>query len=281
MKRIVWIASYPKSGNTWTRLFRHAVDRLRAGPVDSIDINDPAFVRGSLQDNARTQYEAFLPSGWDAADKEEMARARPEVHRRIAAAARGLVSVKTHNALIRVNGYPTITPEVTAHAIYIVRHPYDVAVSVKDHFGAKTLSGAVDQMNFDNYVQPKDGRFVDAPVGSWRQNVMSWLARPDPAITVLRYEDMLSAPEEAFAKVMRAYGEAPDPALIRDALALTSFDRLKAKEQESGFAERSREAEAFFARGRSGAGRELLSRADRKRLARANEQLMKRLGYEA
>lgn len=278
MGKINWIASYPKSGNTWVRLFIHALHCLKEGDPDGFDPNGARANPTFFQDNERRLYEPELPMGWDAANKTAMARARPVVHRKLAAASPGLLTGKTHNALMAVDGAPTITPSATHAAIYIVRHPYDVALSAQDHFGSERVEQTVQIMMTRNFVHPKSDRFVDMPVGSWMQHVDSWTARAQPNLLVVRYEDMLTDPGPVFGAVMRTYNYPDDPKMRDRAIEMTRFDRLKALEAANGFVERSEKAEAFFMRGEAGHGRSL-PRTLRRQIARAAKAQMTRFGY--
>ena len=259
LKRIVWVASYPKSGNTWVRLFIAALRFRTAGGQGSYDPNTISSQAEFYQDNARYLYEPLFRQGWTSAGKAEMAHARPVVHRMIATNARKSTPViKTHNAAISVNGVPTITADVTRCSIYIVRHPFDVAVSVRDHFGAPDYDQAIAQMMFPNYVQPRDDRFIDAPVGSWSQNVRSWTGAPDPKVHVFRYEDLLDDTEQAFTRIAGLLGVNDRDAVLR-AIADVDFEALKGAESRHGFVETSSHATRFFARGRVGVGHEELT----------------------
>ena len=151
---------------------------------------------------------------------------------------------------------------------------------MKDHFAVKRDEQAVQIMLTPNYVQPKDNRFVDAPVGSWMQNVESWIGRPQPNILIVRYEDMLTDPGPVFSAIMRVYNYPDDPKLRDQALEMTKFSNLKAYEEENGFVERADRTAAFFVRGEAGHGKNL-SRSLRRQISRAAGPLMERLGYQA
>ena len=280
MKRIVWVASYPKSGNTWVRLFIAALRHRMKSADEPFNPNAIANEAEFHQDNARRLYEPLFNRGWAAATKVDMAHARPLVHQWIAKSAKKATPiVKTHNANISVDGAPTITQAVTRGAIYVVRHPFDVAVSVKDHFGAPDYDVAIQQMLFKNYVQRKDDRFVDAPVGSWSQNVRSWIETPNPKIHVVRYEDLLGDPAQHFAKIAGILG-VTDRAKIERAVSDVEFGVLKAAEEKSGFVETSSRAEKFFARGIAGSGEALLNDAQKKALSEGVAQAARLQGYE-
>ncbi len=131
---IVWIASYPKSGNTWTRAFLHNLTRLMNGEAGEQDINDMA--RFSTWDLERTRYARILGFEPDnAIHRKEIAATRGAVHQEIADSAQGLVFIKTHNCLVMDRGYSTINFAVTAGVIYVVRNPLDVVISSSSHLG--------------------------------------------------------------------------------------------------------------------------------------------------
>ncbi len=279
LKRIVWVASYPKSGNTWVRLFIAALrHRINCGeqPFDSNMISSQVDFH---QDNARRLYEPLFKNGWSNATKADMARARPTVHDWIAKNAKSAPIVKTHNANISVDRVPTITAEATRCAIYIVRHPYDVAVSVKDHFGARDFDHAIEQMIFPNYVQSRDERFIDAPIGSWSQNVRSWTEKESPKIHVFRYEDLIRESQASFTRIASILGVS-DQHKIAQAIADVDISVLKETEEKSGFVEKSSRANRFFARGRSGAGAELLSAEQKRAIAGGLSQAAALHGYQ-
>ena len=140
MGGIVWLASYPKSGNTWVRAFLH---NLIIKTKESYDINQINLL--SMGDSARAWYEEFLGKTRDSRP-EEIAAARPRVHAKIAGLTDGLIFVKTHNALVTHAGTPMVTPELTAGAIYIIRNPLDTVVSMSHYFNMD-LDSAIAVMN--------------------------------------------------------------------------------------------------------------------------------------
>ena len=124
MPGIIWLASYPKSGNTWLRAF---LANYLANAVRPVPINDlPNFILG---DNLLLHYEQFTNRKAEDLSDEDFTRLRPRIHEWFARSRREDVFVKTHNAVSKVHGVPLITPSVTAGAIYVIRNPMDVAVS--------------------------------------------------------------------------------------------------------------------------------------------------------
>ena len=140
-------------------------------------------------------------------DEARLHRLRPHVHRFLAGLDREPVFVKTHNAVVRLDEIATITPELTAGAIYVLRDPRDVAVSFADHF-ALSLDDAVAALCREDYRLPTLGRNVFSQLGSWSQHVASWVDASGLNAHVVRYEDMLAKPRPTFGAPSRAISAA-------------------------------------------------------------------------
>ena len=97
---IIWLASYPRSGNTWTRAFIHAlVNIIRDPDFSDLDIN--RIEEYSASESAAEQYRTFLGKPAFRATPAEIAAARPKVQADIVATLNRPVFVKTHNASAR------------------------------------------------------------------------------------------------------------------------------------------------------------------------------------
>ncbi len=112
MAGILWLASYPKSGNTWIRIF---LANLFADSDKAYDIN--ALGRYIYGEMSADLYEKVAGKAVAEMTDRELHRLRPEVHRLIAGLRPDTVFVKTHNAIATRDGITTVTPEVTAGAI--------------------------------------------------------------------------------------------------------------------------------------------------------------------
>jgi len=143
-KGIVWIASYPKSGNTWTRAFLHNLIKILNGEAGG-EQNINAMNEYSTWDISLEMYKELLNKDPHEADRAEIAAVRPRVQEMIAEQTDGLSFVKTHNALMIDRGVPTINSAVTSGAIYIVRNPLDVAISYSHHMG-RSIDDAIEHM---------------------------------------------------------------------------------------------------------------------------------------
>lgn len=273
---IVWLASYPKSGNTWTRAFLHNLVHVTSGQTRAQKINE--LDRFSVGSAIKPLFEEVV--GFDLTDEHraEVAAARSKVQQRMADAVEGLVFVKTHQAIVIDREHPTINFAVTAGAIYIVRNPLDVAISYAHHLG-KPIDFAIDFMNMKNAETSVTEKQVYEVYGSWSQHVLSWTRKPHPAIYVMRYEDMLNEPGKTFGALARHLLFRPSDEQLADAIDRSSFERLREQEEKAGFQERPEKAERFFREGRAGQWKEILTSEQIQRIVDAHGEQMQRFGY--
>ena len=273
MTGIMWLASYPKSGNTWLRVF---LANLLTGASRPFDIN--ALAHFSHGDMAGGLYERIAGRALEEMTNEELHRLRPQVHCLIAEMRPETMFVKTHSAVVTLAGIPTITPEVTAGAIYVVRNPLDVAVSYARHLEL-TTDQAIAAMSAHKNRMPSGNRLVFQFLGSWSDHVASWTTTTGLKLHVVRYEDMLSKPIKAFGKVSAFLGLKPPRERLKRAVRFSSFRELQAQEQRQGFRERSRRAERFFREGRAEQWREVLTPAQVESMVAAHAEQMERFDY--
>ena len=273
MGKIIWLASYPKSGNTWLRAFLH---NLLRNPSDAYDINK--LDDFTLSESSYGWYRLIDDRPIDAYAPEEVAAMRPQVHRRLTTVFPDSIFVKTHCAVLEDHGFPTVTLEVTAGAIYVVRNPLDVVVSYSHHLGMP-IEPTINVMARQGAVSPPGDSHVFEPLGSWSQHVESWTAKPSRALHVVRYEDMLAKPQSTFAAVTAFLGLKPPRERLERAIARSSFRVLQDKERRFGFKERSPKAERFFREGKAGQWRKALTQAQIDRIVETHSEQMRRFGY--
>jgi hypothetical protein len=275
---IVWIASYPKSGNTWARAFLHNLVKLRNGEGDEQDINEMA--RFSTWDVDKKRFAGFLGFEPDnTAHRCEIAATRHAVQQQIADSTPGLIFIKTHNSLVMDRGHSTINFAVTAGAVYIVRNPLDVAISYAHHVGLG-IDQTIEAMSLTDAESRGRDDAVYEVIGSWSQHVGSWTRNTHRALHVMRYEDMLADPQKAFAALAQHLLLNPRRRHLAKAIEHSSFARLQAQEKEKGFRERPPTAsQNFFREGRAGQWRDVLTPAQVDRIVRDHGEQMQRFGY--
>jgi hypothetical protein len=273
MGNIVWLASYPKSGNTWIRAFLANLVANRSDPVPLGDL--PKY----CEDEARPELfsmAAGKPSTELSLD--EILATRPHVHALIAANARGSRFVKSHNHAGELDGHSLHNIQVTAGAIYVVRNPLDVAVSMTHHFGL-TLDEAIERLANPHVATANDALFVTQLLGTWSFHVKSWADLASERVLVLRYEDLVEKPAKQFAKVAKLVGIGQDRARIERAVRHAGFGTLSSLEKKHGFVEASDKSTRFFRTGRMNQWREALRREQVQRVIDAHREQMTRFGY--
>jgi aryl sulfotransferase len=271
-----WLVSYPKSGNTWLRL---ALKSLSQGGAVT-DFSSAELFAPVASDRAAMD-EIIDVDTSDLTPAEEEA-ARPAFFRLEASSLNTPQLRKVHDAWTRcVSGEPLFPDDVTAGAIYIVRDPRDVAVSLAHHHSS-TIEATIAFMADPNAMLARGG-FYGAPqlpqrLLTWSGHVRSWR---DGGVTplLLRYEDMLGDPVSVLARAARHLGWDFSEDAVSAAVAATRFDVLKAAEERHGFRERARPEVPFFRRGIAGAWRESLSAAQQHRIEADHSEVMTALGY--
>lgn len=273
----IWIASYPKSGNTWVRVFIHNLLRETLGVAEGAqDIN--ALNAYTSWEMTAQPYERLLGKPVRSASYAEIARTRLVVQKELAERQNGPFFIKTHNCVGNVEGYPTINIEITLAAIYIVRNPLDIAISFAHHSG-HTIDHIIQYMADTNAASSTKETVVYEFLSSWSFHVGSWTAFPTRPVLVLRYEDLLQAPERIFANVAAFLRLRPTPAQLDSAIAKSSFSVLAEQEAHDGFVERPEKAEKFFRQGKSGQWRDVLTPDQIQSIVNSHAPMMQRFGY--
>ncbi len=273
MAGIVWIASYPKSGNTWVRIFLANLLAKRRTPID---IN--AAKQYCASEGNPNWYRPLSPKPLAELTEVEIAALRPRVQAHIARTAKGFALLKTHNYLGIYKDHPLISMDATVGAIYIVRDPRDVAISAMSHFGLsldETISAMTRPVHSGS---PAEVQIYEVSE-SWSNHVKSWTQIPNPRMLVVRYEDMLARPRKTFGDIARVLHLDGDPALVKRALKFSSFKEVSAQERTGGFVERSKHADRFFVSGRAGGWRKTLTPAQAKQIENDHGEQMRRFRY--
>lgn len=272
MAKILWLASYPKSGNTWMRAF---LANYRAGGESPVDINE---IGGGPIASSRALFDDW--AGLQATDlpPELVERLRPEAYRDLARQAAAMIYMKVHDAW-----RPIFPADVSHGALYIVRHPLDVACSAAHHWGISPAESASRMckpgMILAAAAEGPQGQ-LPQPMTDWSGHVQSWLDESGLVTLTVRYEDLLREPVEFFSQVVRFAGLEVDRGRVERAVLASSFDELQGQERARGFREMSSRAPGgFFRRGQMGVWREELPPESAALLLQAHEPMMRRLGY--
>ncbi|MEM8698612.1 MAG: sulfotransferase domain-containing protein [Pseudomonadota bacterium] len=259
LQRIIWLASYPKSGNTWMRyLLAHYFMPKSEAP----DINN---IRKFTTSDAREDFfnkaagKPFRPKSF-----EEWLSMRTKAIELIAASRPGTHFVKTHSQIQRIGTIDLIPPQVTAAAVYLMRNPFDIAPSFARHLGVD-LDIAIDKMCDPKGINAAPTGLVEI-LGRWDDHIATWLDAPGLPRHVVRYEDMQADAEGTVRKLLGFLQVPVNDGQLRRALRESSFANMRKQEAIKGFRERPHTMKRFFHGGKSGTWREALSPAQTARL---------------
>ena len=279
-KGIVWLASYPKSGNTWLRVFLYHLVRQQVGaPREDDELNK--LERASIYEGRLAGlFTEFLRKPVEGASMEDVAAIRSEVQAAIVKRSTNLALVKTHNCLADLFGFPLINLGMTVGGVYMVRDPRDIAPSLAHHLGVD-IDEAIRVMGSSGFATANGREGPFEVWGSWTQHVSSWTAAVNPALLVVRYEDLIADPVAKFTEITAHLRIEASAAAIAEATDLATFDKLSAAERLNPFKETSEVADRFFREGRAGVWRERLTPEQADAIVAANAAEMQRFGYLA
>lgn len=276
--KLFWLASYPKSGNTWTRAFIANLLNEDPDPVDINELNTGAIASG------REWVQAAFDFDIDELTHDEVDQLRPHAYRWLSDRAANYEYHKTHDAFSYVDEegrLPLFPPEATAGALVIVRNPLDVAVSFAHH-NASTIEKTIARLN-----NPKS-TFCGGTdrlhnqlrqwLWTWSQFNESWMQAPVPKL-VVRYEDMKRDSLNTFTKIASFLRLPADPSNVSRAIEECKIERLQEQERNAPFKERAAKAKSFFRKGVVGDWRNVLSQAQAGKIITEHKDLMQELGY--
>jgi hypothetical protein len=271
-KNIVWLASYPKSGNTWFRSFLSSL--LHEKVVDINDIDEgKIFSRRNIFQNTLDIDSTLLAAN-------EVKTLQPAVFSYLNEKSTDKMYFKIHDAFVTNGNNIPIVPEKSTHcALLFVRNPLDVAVSFTNHNASK-IDKTIDNMANSRFIIGSEtGMQFQQLLHSWSEHYESWSTKPNFPVHVLRYEDMLSDTFNVFKNVLQKIGLAYSDEAIHKAIDATSFDNLRKQEDENGFAEKNPDSPKFFNNGKSGTWQGILTDDQVNKIISDHGEVMKQLGY--
>lgn len=276
-KNIIWLASYPKSGNTWFRIF---LTNLLRDSDEPASINDLKRTPIASSRNLFDEYVGFDSSDLDA---DEIDLLRPEIYLKIASEAKENIYQKIHDAYIILdNGQPLIPAEASKCAIYFIRNPLDVAVSFAYHSNID-FNASIRNMNNNNYsFCSKNDRLhnqLRQKLLTWSNHVKSWTEQKEIPVLVVRYEDMIDNTFKEFKKIVDFIGIETNDKKIEKAINFSSFSELQKQEEQFGFNEKAPKSEKFFRKGKVGSWKEELTKEQVEKIIENHQIVMKKFGY--
>tara|TARA_B100001057_G_scaffold343742_1_gene344675 strand:- start:1691 stop:2542 length:852 start_codon:yes stop_codon:yes gene_type:complete len=225
---IIWLASYPKSGNTFVRAFLSSYYYSKDGNFDF----------GLFENIKQFPNEEFFEKklkNIDEASKEWVSAQKKII------ANKKIKFFKTHSCMATYKERPFTTAETTLGAIYIVRDPRNVFTSMKNHFSMN--DDDIMEMIMDNQrgLISDEGVFSTYTlISSWANHYNSWSKTNHFRRLIIKYEDLISNSYETFRDIVVFTNtlinrtEGVDKNKLINAIKSTDFKTLKSKEIKDG-----------------------------------------------
>lgn len=275
---IFWLASYPKSGNTWFRTF---LRNLLEDGAEPVSINE--LSTGQIG-SSRPWLDETL--GFDSADlyQSELDYLRPKVYDWTVGQAGENGYHKIHDACWQLDcGDWLVSDRATRGAVYFVRNPLDVAISYANHCQC-SIDKAIKRMAEPEHCFCKNKHRsltnqTEQRLLTWSQHVISWVDNPIINTHVMRYEDMKHQPQKTFTAAVEFLQLPNEPEKITKALQFSDFNVVRSQEAENKFRERPPNTERFFRKGIAGDWQETLTTQQIDRVINDHAEVMQRFGY--
>ena len=176
MGKLVWLASYPQSGNRWVRGFLYCLLRRAETPPSLDDLR-----KLSLSDTDPAPYEQLAGRPIDQLQPQEVHNLRSQVQAKMTEVHPNPVLVETANAHASIGDVPLFSAEQTAGSVYVVRHPFTVAQALSQLSGMD-LDKTIEALNNPNFFPVFSRRSLPSFCGGWSDHVRSWgqPAWPEP-----------------------------------------------------------------------------------------------------
>lgn len=274
---IYWLASYPKSGNTWVRAFIANIKREEPAPIDINELHTGMIA------SSRAWIEQAIDFDTSELSDDEIDRLRPIAYRWLSEQMDSPGYHKIHDANIPLsNGEPLVPISATRGALCIIRNPLDIAISFAHH-NSNSIDKSIQQLSDKHFSLCNNPKHFHNQLRqkllSWSEHVCSWVDAPRIKKLVVRYEDMKQNPIDTFSQ-MAEFLELPcDRILITDALEACKMEKLQSQEKQVLFKEKPAKAENFFRKGIIGDWQQTLTAEQVALIINEHREVMRRFGY--
>ena len=233
---IFWIASYPKSGNTWLRTLISSYYYSK----DGIFHHD--LIKNIGQFPEKDYFKDFpLDTKNVVGTTKYWIKAQEKINY-----DKKIRFFKTHNVYGKINNRPFTNKENSLGCIYIIRDPRNVITSLSNHYELNYEDSLEWMTNHKKYIYDNrgDNNYGNFQfISSWSNHYKSWKIQKDIPIKIVRYEDLLLKTYEVTKEIIQFINLTSNQKnelnikKLKNSVNSTSFSKLKKNEKEKGFAE--------------------------------------------
>ena len=277
---IIWIASYPKSGNTYLRSFISSYYFSKKGKFDfELLLNILQFPSIKfVKKNMNSELEAS--KNWIYSQQQFFAG--DKIH-----------FIKTHNSLNNYEGNSFTSKDLTLGAIYIVRDPRNVITSMSHHYSLN-YEQAYNKLRDEKATLLEKSREGDYSnftfLGSWSNHYRSWRSSTNFKTLFIKYEDLENNKYDTFKKIvefidnLKKFKNSFNEKKFLNSINSTNFSNLRNKEENEGFIEsvnsKSGDKKRFFNLGFNNRWQKILPKNISDKINKTLQNDLNDLGYK-
>ena len=275
---IIWIASYPKSGNTWVRSLLSAYLYSNDG-IFNFDL-----LKKITQFPSKQYFKYFLK---DFKDIKKVSDYWIAAQDRINLFNDKPIFLKTHSALCTLENNSFTNKNNTKAVIYVVRDPRNLITSLSHHYSMSMEKAYIFIINKQQMTMVsewgKDDFGIASVLGNWSTHYKSWKNIKFAPTLVVKYEDLLNNTNNTFKSILNFLSRLMDIKIDEKKIINTvnscSFEKLVEKEKNEGFDEAVSSKKKFFYLGKKNNWQNLLNPEMEQKTREAFQKEMKELGY--
>ncbi|MFN8579074.1 MAG: sulfotransferase domain-containing protein [Candidatus Sericytochromatia bacterium] len=275
MKKVIWLTSYPKSGNTWFRIILNNLINKTDADINNLQ---PTYFSSS-----RSYLNKFYGIDTKLLSNDEINFLKPEYNDYLAKTTKEILFRKNHDAYIYLpDNRPILGNPEYYKAIYIIRNPLSVAPSLANHFNW-SIDRAIEVMCTDNYCLPSSENYkhlTSQNFFSWSQNVNSWTNEKNNfELFVIKYEDLHIKSFDILKDAFIFSGLKFLDSDLESAIENSSFDRVSSIEKEFGFKDKLSDTKSFFRKGKIDSWKDELNDKQINKIISKHKKVMIKFNY--
>ena len=276
----IWLASYPKSGNTLVRSLLSSYFFSKDG------IFDFELIKNIKQFPIK---ELFLKNGVDINNEKEVIRSYLKVQESFNI-KNSIQFLKTHSYLFNIENNPFTKLEYSLGVIYIVRDPRNVVLSSSNH-NSQSNERSTEDLIIGRELRYKGKENIKVYTGTWGGNFNSWKSfKSVNKYLLIHYEDLIKEKDKIFYEILKFIHNLKNVEFVLDkkkfknVLDSTEFGRVQKLESQTGFDESMIDKKTgkkirFFNLGEKTNWQSALEPNLQNKIEEAFEKEMKELGY--